>query len=119
MIREYDWAGCNRDSGQCPLAQRMGVAQGLMEHLEASHWRLHFAGAAGFLGTDYLVEARIAAEYVDNQAGYDAEADLASVTAEFERRFPTWQVRSFQLCSHATRSCIYQPMRRHLAGAAL
>ena len=63
-----------------------------MEHLEASHRRLHCAGAAGFLGTDYLVEARTASDFVDDRA-YDAHADLASVTAEFERRFPTWQVQ--------------------------
>lgn len=71
----------------------MAASQGLMEHLEASHWRLQFAGAAGFLGTDYLVEARVASDFVDDRAGYDAEANLASVTAEFERRFPTWQAR--------------------------
>ena len=79
--------------GQDCLAQSPAVAQGLMEHLDASHWRLHFAGAAGFLGADYLVEARVASDFMEDRAGYDAEANLASVTAEFERRFPTWQVR--------------------------
>ena len=68
-----------------------------MEHLEASHWRLQFAGAAGFLGADCLVEARIAPDFADDRAGFDAEANLASVTAEFERRFPTWQARPLAL----------------------
>lgn len=92
FLSSYEQAAMAQ-GGQGCLAQPTAVAQGLMEHLEASHWRLHFAGAAGFLGADYMVEARVASDFVDDRAGDDVEANLASVTAEFERRFPTWQAR--------------------------
>ena len=66
-----------------------------MQHLEASHGRLHFAGAASFQDEDCLIEARVPPESADDAPRGDAEADPASATAAFMQRFPTWQVQPF------------------------
>ncbi|KAK9826831.1 hypothetical protein WJX81_005280 [Elliptochloris bilobata] len=84
----------------CPL--RCCSFEGLVEHLEASHWRFAFASAAGYMSTDYLVEARVAAEAEDESAGGSDAATQAFWAAEFKRRYPCWQ-NTYFYCPPAQR----------------
>ncbi len=86
-------AACSPGGPARPQVNRRHSRQGLLEHLEASHRRFEFAGAAAPLGGEGLVEVRVAAAPAGGgDAAPALHPGLAPWSAEFRRRYPSWQV---------------------------